>query len=81
MNHHAGAAHIDLGHGSFSTPGTGSDYFVVVPPHASTNIVVDGDHSLLDIAQRAELPFDSVRQAAETLFAHDLLVEQPEGAR
>ena len=47
VNHHAGAAHIDLGHGSFSTPGTGSDYFVVVPPHASTNIVVDGDHSLL----------------------------------
>jgi aminopeptidase-like protein len=33
----------------------------------------DGAHSLLDIARRAELPFDAVRDAARRLADHDLL--------
>jgi aminopeptidase-like protein len=33
----------------------------------------DGEHSLLDIADRAELPFPAVRQAADLLLEHDLL--------
>jgi aminopeptidase-like protein len=33
----------------------------------------DGDHSLLDIARRAALPFDVVRDAAWLLEEHDLL--------
>ena len=33
----------------------------------------DGHHSLLDISERAELPFDTVRQAARELVHHDLL--------
>ena len=34
----------------------------------------DGDHSLLDIAERANLPFAAIRQAAEALANTDLLV-------
>jgi aminopeptidase-like protein len=37
----------------------------------------DGDHSLLDIAERSGLPFSSVRQAAHTLLQHHLLEAQP----
>jgi aminopeptidase-like protein len=33
----------------------------------------DGAHSLLDIAERAKTPFSSMRRAADTLIAHDLL--------
>jgi aminopeptidase-like protein len=33
----------------------------------------DGDHSLLDIAERAGLPFDSIREAADRLLAAGLL--------
>lgn len=33
----------------------------------------DGDHSVVDISRRADLPFDSVREAAELLERHDLL--------
>jgi aminopeptidase-like protein len=33
----------------------------------------DGSHSLLDIAERADLPFESVRKAAVLLEQHDLL--------
>jgi aminopeptidase-like protein len=33
----------------------------------------DGKHSLLDIAERSNLPFAIIRSAAETLFAHGLL--------
>lgn len=35
----------------------------------------DGQHSLLDIAERAKLPFDTIAQAADTLRAHNLLQE------
>jgi aminopeptidase-like protein len=35
----------------------------------------DGAHTLLDIAERSELPFDAVVKAAETLCATDLLRE------
>jgi aminopeptidase-like protein len=35
----------------------------------------DGRHSLLDIAERARLPFHAVDQAAGTLLAHGLLAE------
>ena len=35
----------------------------------------DGTHSLLDIAERSGLAFDSVRTAAEVLIEHDLLNE------
>jgi aminopeptidase-like protein len=33
----------------------------------------DGHHTLLDIAERARLPFEAVKTAAGTLAAHDLL--------
>jgi aminopeptidase-like protein len=33
----------------------------------------DGEHSLLDIAERSDLPFVIIRSAAETLFEHGLL--------
>ena len=33
----------------------------------------DGEHSLLDIAERSDLPFAIIRSAAETLFEHGLL--------
>jgi aminopeptidase-like protein len=33
----------------------------------------DGEHSLLDIAERADLPFKIVRQTAEVLRDHTLL--------
>ena len=33
----------------------------------------DGEHSLLDIAERAELPFARIQEAAELLAAHGLL--------
>lgn len=33
----------------------------------------DGQHSLLDIAERADLPFDNIRASAELLLEHQLL--------
>jgi len=39
----------------------------------------DGEHSLLDIAERASLPFGTVRRAAEALVEHQLL--RPADAR
>ena len=33
----------------------------------------DGKHSLLEIAERAALPFATIRRAAELLLAHELL--------
>ena len=33
----------------------------------------DGEHSLLDIAERASLPFTKIRAAADLLLAHGLL--------
>jgi aminopeptidase-like protein len=33
----------------------------------------DGDHSLLDIAERADLPFDTIHQTARLLAEHGLL--------
>ena len=36
----------------------------------------DGKHSLLDIAERANLPFHVIKQAAEALAATDLLTLQ-----
>ena len=38
----------------------------------------DGQYSLLDIAERAGLPFALVRQAADRLLAHDLLTLLPD---
>jgi aminopeptidase-like protein len=35
----------------------------------------DGEHSLLDIAERAELPWECIQQAAQSLHAHNLLTE------
>jgi aminopeptidase-like protein len=35
----------------------------------------DGDHDLLDIADRSRMPFGAVRQAADLLVEHDLLKE------
>lgn len=35
--------------------------------------LADGNHSLLDMAERAHLPFPIVRQVADTLLAHGLL--------
>jgi aminopeptidase-like protein len=36
----------------------------------------DSTHSLLDLAERADLPFELVQQAAEALVAHNLLEER-----
>lgn len=36
----------------------------------------DGEHTLLDIAERAELPFAQIRAAADKLIAVDLLAEE-----
>jgi aminopeptidase-like protein len=35
--------------------------------------LADGRHSLLDIAERAGVPFDSIRAAADALLAAELL--------
>jgi aminopeptidase-like protein len=40
----------------------------------------DGEHDLLAIAERAGLPFDVVRAAADTLLEHDLLGRRPSSA-
>jgi aminopeptidase-like protein len=40
----------------------------------------DGEHSLLDIAERSELPFETIRSAAELLRERGLLVEVVPGA-
>ncbi|MGH7793435.1 MAG: DUF4910 domain-containing protein [Candidatus Binatia bacterium] len=37
--------------------------------------LADGAHSLLDIAQRSDLPFENIKNAAAVLFAHGLLRE------
>jgi aminopeptidase-like protein len=37
----------------------------------------DGRHTLLDIAERAGLPFEELRRAAEVLAAHDLIAPAP----
>jgi aminopeptidase-like protein len=33
----------------------------------------DGDHSLLDIAERSNLPFERIKSAADLLAVHGLL--------
>jgi aminopeptidase-like protein len=38
----------------------------------------DGEHSLLDIAERSGLPFSAVHQAAELLLQSELLSVEPE---
>lgn len=38
----------------------------------------DGDHSLLDIAERSGLAFETIRAAADLLVDHDLLKVRPE---
>jgi aminopeptidase-like protein len=35
----------------------------------------DGDHTLLDIAERAHLDFRAIRAAADALLEHELLAE------
>jgi aminopeptidase-like protein len=40
----------------------------------------DGGHTLLDIADRAGLPFEAIAAAADALAAHDLLKEAPPSA-
>ncbi len=37
--------------------------------------LADGNHSLLDIAERSHVPFEAVRTAAEALLSHGLLLE------
>jgi aminopeptidase-like protein len=37
--------------------------------------LADGDHSLLDVAERADLPFDLVRRAADVLRDQGLVKE------
>jgi aminopeptidase-like protein len=37
----------------------------------------DGDHSLLDIAERSKLPFETVLRATRLLQAHGLLSGGP----
>jgi aminopeptidase-like protein len=40
----------------------------------------DGAHTLLDIAERANLPFSTIHEAARRLAAHGLLIEDRPGA-
>jgi len=40
----------------------------------------DGRHDLLNIAERAGLPFAAIRRAADLLVGHDLLAESPGGS-
>ncbi|MGA8222062.1 MAG: DUF4910 domain-containing protein [Candidatus Acidiferrales bacterium] len=40
----------------------------------------DGEHSLLDIAERSGLPFSAISDAADALFANKLLAIVPDGA-
>lgn len=40
----------------------------------------DGTHSLLEVAERAGMPFETIRDAADVLVAHGLLVRHPGGA-
>ena len=42
--------------------------------------LADGRHSLLDMAERAELPFDEIAAAAEVLERHGLLAPAPEAS-
>jgi aminopeptidase-like protein len=35
--------------------------------------LTDGQHSLLDIAQRSKMPFETIKQAAKALLGCDLL--------
>jgi aminopeptidase-like protein len=37
----------------------------------------DARHTLLDIAERAHMPFSTIRTAADLLFQHGLLSQQP----
>jgi len=39
--------------------------------------VSDGQHSLLDIAERSGIAFQVLREAADALLAHELLEERP----
>jgi aminopeptidase-like protein len=41
----------------------------------------DGNHSLLDIAEKANLEFAVIQNAADTLLEHGLLTESPEPSR
>ena len=41
----------------------------------------DGSHSLLDIAERSDLPFATIAEATEALCATDLLVEAKHNVR
>ena len=43
--------------------------------------LADGDHTLLDIAERSGLSFDALRTAANVLCQHELLDERPKPAR
>jgi aminopeptidase-like protein len=38
--------------------------------------LADGTHSLLDIAERAAMPFDQIAASARELAAHGLLAEE-----
>jgi aminopeptidase-like protein len=38
--------------------------------------LADGNHSLLDIAEKSGLPFKLISNAAEALLQHDLLAER-----
>ncbi len=39
----------------------------------------DGSHSLLDIAERSKLPFDTIAAAADALHDHGLLADTGAG--
>jgi aminopeptidase-like protein len=39
--------------------------------------LADGEHSLLDVAERSGVPFDALRRAADALQNHGLLKEKP----
>lgn len=39
--------------------------------------LADGEHSLLDIAERSKIDFSVLKQAADALLATDLLIEKP----
>ena len=40
--------------------------------------LADGQHTLLDIAERAGIEFEAAQLAAQALLRHDLLKEHPD---
>ena len=61
--------------GLYRTVGEGLNHAAVEMALLWVMNLADGEHGLLDMARRADLPFDTIRAAADALRIADLLVE------